>query len=82
MREYLVDEFLGNSDTHSLTEQIDKKVSLLYDLCELHRRKNARDEREAAIRELLSSYTTERQMDNAIHDVVAGKCTINNLLKL
>ena len=81
MAEYLVDEFIGGGIECTLDEQIDKKISLLYDMCMLVKRKKEHDDREKAVRQLLSSYTTETQVNNVIRDVVVGNITINQLLK-
>lgn len=81
MAEYLVDEFINGACECTIEEQIDKKVSLLYDMCILIKRRNATDDREEAIRQLLSSYQNERQIDNAVHDLVVGKCTLDQMLK-
>lgn len=82
MPEYLVEEFIdGTSVECTIEEQIDKKVSLLYDLCMLYKRRNGVDKREQAVRELLASYQSEMQMDNAVHDIVVGNYTLNDLLK-
>ena len=81
MAEYLIDEFIDGTCECTFEEQVDKKVSLLYDMCILIKRRKDTDSREQAVRELLSSYSSERQMDNAVHDIVVGKCTINEMLK-
>lgn len=81
MPEYLVDEFIGGTDESTFEEQVDKKVSLLYDMCILLKRRKGADDREEAVRQLLSSYQTERQMDNAVHDIIVGKDTLNAMLK-
>jgi hypothetical protein len=82
MPEYLVDEFIdGTSVEYTLEDQIDKKVSLLYDLCMLCKRRKGVDKREEAVRELLASYQNETQMDNAVHDIIVGNCTLEELLK-
>lgn len=80
MAEYLVDEFIDGACECTFEDQVDKKVSLLYDLCILSRRTN-KAEYEQAVRQLLSSYQTERQMDNAVHDIIVGKCTLEDVLK-
>lgn len=81
MAEYLVEEFLDGTVECTLEDQVDKKVSLLYDLCVLYKRRNCADNREEAVRQLLSSYETERQIDNAVHDIIVGNYTLNDLLK-
>lgn len=80
-REYLVDEFICDDCGYTLDEQVDKKVSLLYDLCVLHRNGKNKDAREQAVRGLLASCKSEKQIDNAVHDVVMGNYTLNELLK-
>ena len=81
MPEYLVEEFIGSDCECTLEEQIDKKVSLLYDMCILIKRRAGIDDREEAVRKLLSSYQTEQQVDNVVHDVIIGNYTINDMLK-
>jgi hypothetical protein len=81
MKEYLVDEFIDNAEEYELAEQVDKKVSLLYDLCKLRKRKKTSDNRENAVRALLASYKSEVQMDNAVHNIIMGNETLNDLLK-
>ncbi len=78
---YLVDEFIGNAEPCTLEDQVDKKVSCLYDMCKLYRRGKNPDEREKVVREMLKSCTSETQINNAVHDVVVGKYTLNDLLK-
>ena len=81
MAEYLVEEFIDGTCECTFEEQVDKKVSLLYDMCILTKRKKDADNREQCVRQLLSSYQSERQMDNAVHDIVVGKTTLNDILK-
>jgi hypothetical protein len=82
MPEYLVDEFIGQSnEQYTLEDQVDKKVSLLYDLCILCRRGRYADSREKAVKQLLASYKSEVQMDNAVHNIIVGDDTLNDLLK-
>lgn len=82
MPEYLVDEFIGHDNaTHTIEEQVDKKVSLLYDLCILCKRGRYADNREEAVKKLLSSYESEVQIDNAVHNIIVGDYTLNDLLK-
>ena len=81
MKEYLVDEFIGNTHECSLEEEVDKKVSLLYDLCVLCKKGKGKDTREQTVREMLGSCQTEAQMHNAVRDVILGDITLNQLLK-
>lgn len=79
--EYNIDEFIGTESTECPKDEIiDKKVSLLYDLCILLGKKHG-DDREKAVRELLASYGNEQQIDNAIHPIIVGNCTLNQTLK-
>ena len=81
--EYNIDEFLGvNAEPTTFEDEVDKKVSLLYDFCILHRRKYKKaDEREDAVRKMLYSYGTPIAMDNAVHDILVGKKNINDAIK-
>lgn len=64
-----------------MSDEVDKKVSLLYDLCILMRAKTGdKDAREKALREVLARYTTDRQLDIALHNVVRGDITLNTFL--
>lgn len=82
MPEYNVDEFIGlNVEPTTYDDEVEKKVSLLYDFCILHKRKYRKpDEREVAVRKLLQSYGSSVLMDNAVHDILVGKCNIDDTL--
>ena len=82
--EYCATEFLGEEITpNTLEEEVDKKVSLLYDFCILrsksHRPRN--DRREPTVRQMLMECGSAIRMDNALHPVLRGDCTLNELLK-
>ena len=86
MKHYQADEFI--QDEHNLytvpenkAEVIDKKVSLLYDFCILAKYKREPDVRESAVRKLLEQYGTEQQMSSALHSVLVGDDTLNNVLR-
>lgn len=82
MTEYNVDEFIGVEAPTTYEEEVDKKVSLLYDFCILHKRKYQKpDEREDAVRNFLRSYNSEVLMDNAVRNILVGNCTLNEALK-
>lgn len=81
MAEYLVEEFIDGGIECTLEEEVDKKISLLYDMCMLVKRRKGHDEREKAVRELLSSYETETQVNNAVRDIIVGNITLEQLLK-
>ena len=70
MHQYQTEDFLYEALPDPIDIAIDKKVNLLYDLCILRKTKKDRkmlaDEREAALREVLSEYTNEKQLDNAL----------------
>lgn len=85
MLEYNADEFLGfNEDKNEeFSEEVNKKVSFLYDSYMLTRRyhKTQPDEREEAVRKMLSDYNSSILMDNAIRGILVGDYTLNDLLK-
>ena len=78
--EYLIDEFIGANIESTLEDEVDKKVSLLYDLCILFRNRGA-DSRERAVREMLGSCQTEAQIHNSVRDAVVGKLTLDEILR-
>jgi uncharacterized protein YqgQ len=80
--EYDVDEFLGKNEPTTYETEVEKKVSLLYDFCILHKRKYQKpDEREDAVRKLLKSYGSPIIMDNEVHDILVGKTELDDTLK-
>ena len=83
MTEYNVDEFIGLEGNATFAEEVDKKVSFLYDACMLCKRKHNTqpDEREEAVRQMLSQYNSGILMDNAIRGILVGDYTLNDLLK-
>ena len=80
-KEYSVDEFIGAAEPTTLSDEVDKKISLLYDAYMLCKKGKGADSREQAVRQMLSAYGTETSMDNAVHDVLVGNCTLNEILK-
>lgn len=84
MLEYTSEEFLGFEDNTptKYDEEVEKKISLLYDFCILHKRRyQTQDEREDAVREFLRSYNSEVLMDGAVRDILVGNCTLDEALK-
>lgn len=83
MKEYLTEEFLCKNPAPSTFEdEVEKKISLLYDFCILVRNiKSPRDKREKEVRKMLLSCKTETAMSNVVHDVLKGTCTLNEVLK-
>jgi hypothetical protein len=81
MKEYLVEEFIGGAEPYTIAEQVDKKISLLYDMCILTKRGTRCDKREELVKQWLLTYQTDTQIDNAVFDIIIGKCTLNELLK-
>ena len=80
--DYLVDEFIGEVVPHTFEEQVDKKISLLYDMRILRRgKKRCPDHREASVKMMLLECKTEINMDNAIRGVILGHYSIDELLK-
>lgn len=76
-KNYQADEFLYDTKPDPIEVTVDKKVSLLYDCCILYKSTKGRDAREAALREILSQYTSERALTTALHDVVVGNKPID-----
>ena len=81
MKHYLTDEFIEGTCECTLEEQVDKKISLLYDMCILIKNRFNKDDREEAVRRLLFSYESETQIDNAVRDVIMRNYTLNDILK-
>lgn len=80
--EYIVDEFLGVETPTTYNDEVDKKVSLLYDFAILRKRKyGSPDEREEAVRKLLLSYGSPILMDNAVRDILVGNRKIDDVLQ-
>jgi hypothetical protein len=80
MRQYECEDFIHPTN-EPVEVVVDKKISLLYDLCILHKTKMSRDRRETALREILAEYCTETQIDQALHDIVRGNKTLNEYLE-
>lgn len=87
MPEYNVDEFVGfaNNTNEPFADEIDKKVSFLYDCCMLCKHRRNRevlpDEREEAVRKMFAQYNSSILMDNAVRGILVGDYTLNDLLK-
>lgn len=84
MAEYCVDEFVfAEVEPSTFGDEVEKKISLLYDFCILKKRfkRSQPDEREEAVRQLLHSYKTPTAIDNAVRGVLTGNYSINEMLK-
>ena len=83
MAQYNIDEFIaGGVCTDTVDTIVDKKVSLLYDFCILTRDKYTHvDSREHEVRALLTACGTEERMTILLHDVLACRTTIDDLLR-
>ena len=85
MQEYRIDEFLDmgeNATPTTYSDEVEKKVSLLYDFAILHKRKyGSPDKREEAVRQLLRSYKSSILLDNAVRSILVGNCTLDDALK-
>ena len=82
--EYRVDEFLRDDDIPETYEnEVEKKISLLYDFCILHKRRRCqqRDEREKAVRALLLSYGDANKLNKVVRDIITGEQSINAELR-
>lgn len=88
---YDADEFLGFAETRTFEEQVDKKISMLYEMYILRRvkvqsapKRKPRfmpDAREELVRKLLLSCQSEITMDNIVRGVIMGDYTLDTLLK-
>ena len=77
---YQCNDFLFESMPDPIDVAIDKKVSLLYDLCILVMHKKDRDARETTLREVLAHYNSERALTTALHDIVLGNKSLDTFL--
>lgn len=83
MKNYDADEFLFNFEDDTISNAVDKKVSLLYDFCilvEKGARNKLPDRRENALRLLLGRCSDEYAMTHLLRDVLLGHCTLDELL--
>lgn len=82
MKHYDTEEFFGNSKPTTLKDEVEKKISLLYDFCILVRQKSRiYDAREEALRKILLGCKSITSMSNIVHDLLVGNCTLNSLLR-
>lgn len=84
MKHYETDDFI-NPVTEPAEVCAEKKISLLYDLYILTTRRGSdrrlhKDPRESALREVLSHYCSETEINNALHDIVYGNKTLDQFL--
>lgn len=77
---YQADEFIYDTMPDPMDVAVDKKVSLLYDLCILCKSKRDPDTREAELRKILSQYNSEWALTSALRDVVLGNKPLNTFL--
>ena len=81
MKSYDISEFILHSSENTIADAVDKKVSLLYDFCILRKpRGYGHDKREKYVRQWLSTYTSEHHMTNALHGILVGNTTLDNVL--
>jgi hypothetical protein len=81
MKHYQTEEFLYNSAPTTLADEVEKTISVLYELCILTKHKAGHcDPREDALRKLLLSRSSVTSMHNCVHDLKTGRCTLNRLL--
>lgn len=84
MKTYRIDEFIspGIKTTDTLEDVVDKKISLLYDFCILKRDKyTKKDQREELVRTMLTECGTEQRITALLHDVLADRISLDELLK-
>lgn len=81
---YQVNEFLGLEDKAvptTVSGETEKKINLLYDLLILRYNGDAKDDLEDATRNFFKSCSSVISMDNAVHGLIMGNYTLNELLK-
>ena len=79
---YVASDFLARYTNDTVSDIINKKVSLLYDFCILtHGRKRKPDPREDTIRQLLADCGNESRMTIVLRDVLIGRVTVDELLE-
>ena len=82
MKHYETEEFFDNSKPTTLKDEVEKKISLLYDFCILAKQKTrVRDAREKALRKILLDCKSITSMSNIVHDLIMEKCTLNAVLR-
>lgn len=82
MKHYQIEEFIGKPKLTTLAEEVEKKISLLYDFCILvKQKKKTYDARETALRKILLNCPSITVMSNIVHDLLVGKCSLNSLLR-
>lgn len=83
--EYVTNDFIEPKEIKPAVA-CERKISLFYELCILHTHFNkfgkrmTKDSREALLREVLLGYSTELEIDNAVHDIVCGNKSLNAFL--
>ena len=81
-RHYQANEFIYDGVTPDpIDVAIDKKISMLYEMCILHKTKNSSDIREGMLRKVLSECNSERALTVAMHDVVFGNISLDTFLQ-
>lgn len=80
---YQVNDFIDPKPNEPLGIVIEKKISLLYDFEILRGTKPTwrDDPRESSVRRWLKQYSTERQLDIALRDLLVGNIKLNTILK-
>lgn len=78
-KRYIVDEFLGKCEPTTIKEEADKKIYLLRDFHVL-KSIDKHNGREKATKKMLRACQTKVQLDNIVHDLITGKCTLNEML--
>ena len=77
MKNYCVDDFNGiNVFADTMADAIGKKINLLKDFCLLSKH----DDREEIIKAILSKCKSERELDNALHNVVRFNETVDEFI--
>ena len=82
MKHYTPEEFLFDTKPTTLKDEVEKKISLLYDFCILVKSKaSTHDKREDFLRQMLLNKGTITSMGNTVRDLLTGKISLNQLLR-
>ena len=81
MKHYKVEEFLMNSKPGKFADEVEKKISILYDFCLLRRRKQEPDAREDMVRDLFLKLKSMDTVSGIVRDLQFERITINELLR-
>ena len=81
MKQYKVEDFLCKSKPMKFQDEVEKKISILYDFCILRKCKKEPDVREELVRDLFLKCGSIDTVEGIIKDLQRELYTVNKLLK-